>query len=516
MSGNPFGTEIDSLTTDLFRLNSEISAASGSTKDALQKERSAKLQALAKLDALSEEWRLGRLTQAVEALKQLADSELARQARIRQRLNRLLQDFGVDSPDVDEESVDKVDVGSNAPTDTGIHNSSALHQQIIIDARAFDALSRVAQSEVGHFAKHGIDQLEGGVAAVVDTIINRVAHKSFPDTIEAVVDQRFQFSAINTLGTWELLPVARLNIQNIIRDYLDDRIAGLKGMLGGATHFLNPHLSSANALAQWGNHVVVNAVAHYGDDTKKDVHFHGFAPGTPLPRAYQIFFDRFSPTFDGRGNAQGTVKSGGLRQGVVDTLEAELKFFDNGKHKEADDEVWERVGAYWAALGLPYHGRSKVTLSNGKVVNPAWSAAFISWAIAEQGIGSDRFKGAQGHWRYVADALEGIFSKPLFEVMDPTKFAPQPGDLVHYGREWASQFDLVAAKEHIQIDGFYPSHSDFVISVDRNAGLISTVGGNVSNSVSQKSQKIDSSGVLLPHEKNGSKYPWIAVMRLLS
>ncbi|MEP5769461.1 DUF2272 domain-containing protein [Nisaea sp.] len=523
MSGNPFGTEIDALTTVLFELNSKIAGASGSVKEALQVERSAKLKSLAKLDAMSDDWRLGRLSQAVDALKSLAASELARQAKIGNRLKMVLQDLGIEnvSPEPNEKQSNSGGI-DNAP---GTSKSDAIgadsgdatpHRDIHVDARAFDALSRVAQSEVGHFAKHGLDQLQGGVSAVVDTILNRVAHKRFPNSIEDVVNQPFQFSAINTLGSWDLLPSAKMNVQNIVRDYLEDRVSGAKGMLGGATHFLNPHLSSSNALSQWGNHVVANAVAEFGDNSKKDVHFHGFAPGTPLPDAYRITFGKISPIFDGRGDALVVATTVQLTQSIVETLEAELAYFDNGKHKEGNDEVWQRVGTYWGALGLPYHGRSKVTLANGKVVNPAWSAAFISWVIKQHDITSDRFKGAQGHWRYVADVLQDVFADPLFEVMDPTKFSPQPGDLVHYGREWASQFDLVAAKEHVLIDGFYPSHSDFVVDVDRSAGEITTIGGNVNNSVSQKTFQTDSNDILKPRVKNASEYPWIAILRLRS
>ena len=97
MPGNPFGAEIDVLTTEVFRLNTEISSASGLAKKELEKERSAKLQALAKLDEMSESWRLGKLSTAVKALKSLAESELAKQAKITQRLKRILQDLGVSS-----------------------------------------------------------------------------------------------------------------------------------------------------------------------------------------------------------------------------------------------------------------------------------------------------------------------------------------------------------------------------------------------------------------------------------
>ncbi|MEP5621184.1 MAG: cell wall hydrolase, partial [Hyphomicrobiales bacterium] len=349
MSGNPFGAEIDALTTELFELNSKIAGASGSVKEALQVERSAKLKSLTKLDAMSDDWRLGRLSQAVDALKSLAASELARQAKIGNRLKMVLQDLGIESvspePNEKQSNLDSIDNAPGTSTSGAIGSGDATpHRDIHVDAPAFDALSRVAQSEVGHFAKHGLDQLEGGVSAVVDTILNRVAHKRFPNSIEDVVNQPFQFSAINTLGSWDLLPSAKMNVQNIVRDYLEDRVSGAKGMLGGATHFLNPHLSSANALSQWGNHVVSNAVAEFGDNSKKDVHFHGFAPGTTLPDAYRITFGKASPVFDGRGDALLAATAVGLTQSIVATLKAELAYFDNGKHKEGDDEVWQRVG----------------------------------------------------------------------------------------------------------------------------------------------------------------------------
>lgn len=70
-------------------------------------------------------------------------------------------------------------------------------RRILVTESDLDALMRVANSEVGHFGKYGEAQLRGGLAAVVDTIFNRVAHDKFPNTIEEVVDQPKQFSAIN-------------------------------------------------------------------------------------------------------------------------------------------------------------------------------------------------------------------------------------------------------------------------------------------------------------------------------
>ena len=51
-----------------------------------------------------------------------------------------------------------------------------------ISERDLEALARTAMSEVGHFARYGDATLKGAVEAVVDTIINRSVHPSYPHT----------------------------------------------------------------------------------------------------------------------------------------------------------------------------------------------------------------------------------------------------------------------------------------------------------------------------------------------
>lgn len=175
---------------------------------------------------------------------------------------------------------------------------------IRISDRDRDALARTAMSEVGHFGRYGEAVLEGGVEAVVDTIINRVAHPRFPNSIEKVVNAPFQFSAIGARGgsgTWDRLRPASSAVRAIVDRHLHDRAHGKSCTVGGATHFLNPHLSSRNALQQWGNHVVRNRVAVWGRG--KDIHYHGFAPGETPPSPYTFTCDGASCEFSGDGVA---------------------------------------------------------------------------------------------------------------------------------------------------------------------------------------------------------------------
>lgn len=167
-----------------------------------------------------------------------------------------------------------------------------------------DALARTAMSEVGHFGRHDEATLKGGVEAAIDTILNRVAHPSYGDDVEEVVDARFQFSAIGGPGgvkTWRRLPKASDRVATIVSTHLKRRLDGEVCTVKGAQHFLNPHFSSPKALRSWGNHVVQHAVAVWGRD--RDIHFHGFAPHSSPPPAYRLEMDGKAHEFTGKGES---------------------------------------------------------------------------------------------------------------------------------------------------------------------------------------------------------------------
>ncbi|MFX5344411.1 cell wall hydrolase, partial [Acinetobacter baumannii] len=81
-------------------------------------------------------------------------------------------------------------------------------KMVSINDQDVDALARVGESEVGNFdAKFGEKVFTDAIGAVIDTVFNRVVYPSaeFPKSIQGVINQPKQFSAINDLGTWEKL-----------------------------------------------------------------------------------------------------------------------------------------------------------------------------------------------------------------------------------------------------------------------------------------------------------------------
>lgn len=374
---------------------------------------------------------------------------------------------------------------------------------IAIDDRALDALARVAQSEVGHFGKYGADQLAGGLAAVVDTVINRVAHKRYPDTIEAVIDQPKQFSAVNGPGTWGGLPPARANIAEIVRDHLTGRVSGIASRIKGATHFLNPYLSSPSAMASWGRHVVENAVAVYGDDGKKDVHYHGFPPGGTMPDPYSLTFIGASAGFDGGGTSSaGLPGADTLRDNIVRICREEQTFFRDGGAVETDDPHYKRVGEYWRSIGHSF---------TGKDTDQAWSAAFVSFVLDRAGAGA-RFPGAQAHCIYFQHFVNTTDHYPLYEALPQTDAVPDVGDILHSGREGAKDYDFAKAARVFAADHWYPSHCDIV--VERHPDKLIAIGGNFNDSVAEKTIPIDADGKLIDRVQGEKHHPWIGVLKL--
>ena len=381
---------------------------------------------------------------------------------------------------------------------------------IEVTDRDLDALARVANSEVGHFGKYGQGELEGGVRAVVDTILNRVAHSRFKNSVEEVVDQPKQFSAINDIGTWSRLPVAPANVMMIVRDHLLARASGAASEVEGATHFLNPHVSSAGALSDWGDFVRDNAIASYGRDDEGDVHFHGYAPGYKQPEPYALVFGSVRTVFSGVGEAEGgTPSTNRFRDALIDNCRAELEYFNNGKSTETDHPQYLRVGDYWNVLGIPNNGRTVGADGN----RPAWSAAFISFILRESGAGN-RFPYSQAHCHYFQHFVDQP-TRSLFEAVSVEEHSPVPGDMLHFGRSYAGEYNFSVAKSTYSNDSFYPSHCTIVVAVETDTKKIFAIGGNESDSVRMAEYELDDNLRLKKRTAGNKKLPWIGILRLV-
>ena len=192
---------------------------------------------------------------------------------------------------------------------------------------------------------------------------------------------------------------------------------------------------------------------------------------------------------------------------VVRICDEQWKFFDQGKRKEYQSKVFRRIGQYWKegtelsgrdgrtdVIFLKLNGRPldkndpEVIVPDRHNRNPPWSAAFISFVAKTAGAG-DGFIYSRFHSRYILAALREAAnpgSTANFIARRHTSFAPKIGDLIATGRESAKTATFDTAENFKDRDDFFPSHCDFVVEIDPAGRFLKTVGGNVGNSVGQK------------------------------
>ncbi|WP_454762092.1 cell wall hydrolase [Caulobacter segnis] len=120
---------------------------------------------------------------------------------------------------------------------------AALGQRLTAPA-AREAITRVAYAEAA-------GQGDSGLAAVVFTVLNRLASGRWGDSVEAVVNARAQFEPVlRAGGDWRALPAVsvagRARIEVMINLALDGR---LPDPTGGALYFQNPAIVAARAAA---------------------------------------------------------------------------------------------------------------------------------------------------------------------------------------------------------------------------------------------------------------------------
>lgn len=119
--------------------------------------------------------------------------------------------------------------------------------------------------------------------AVVDTIINRVISKGYPDTVRGVINQKSQFSAISgnkgAYGSVQAMPdgAVKPKAGAFVPGYLRGRVDGtIKPVINGDLSYLNPAHSGQKALRTWGKIIMDQANKSgqiYG--SKGSLHYHG-------------------------------------------------------------------------------------------------------------------------------------------------------------------------------------------------------------------------------------------------
>lgn len=152
------------------------------------------------------------------------------------------------------------------------------------------------------------------------------------------------------------------------------------------------------------------------------------------------------------------------------------------------------VAKYWRSVGLSWTG-----LDGDK----PWSAAFISWVMAEAGASADEMPASATHAGYLRAAISHAGSGGHWRPYPPTDYAPQPGDLICATRagQKVAQFDDVPTGATL--------HCDIVVAV--RPGELDSVGGNVRNSVTKSVRRLGPDGRL---SGNGDR-PWFLVLENL-
>jgi hypothetical protein len=176
-----------------------------------------------------------------------------------------------------------------------------------------------------------------------------------------------------------------------------------------------------------------------------------------------------------------------FRQRIVRIANQELARWGNGAIKETAPRTRRVLQDYWRT-GV---GRS---VSDAQLGDPAfqareensWSAAFISWVMRTAGAG-DAFIRSRAHATYTRAAIDNRLANNNnpFKAYRITELAPQVGDLVCNSRAGSG-----ATYDNIKRGMF--THCDIVTEV--RPGSLTVVGGNVNNSVAQKTRRTDANG----------------------
>lgn len=132
----------------------------------------------------------------------------------------------------------------------------------------------------------------------------------------------------------------------------------------------------------------------------------------------------------------------------------------------------------------------------------AWSAAFIAYVMDAAKLGNAQFRYSAAHAFYIQRAFQAP-QDDAFRACDPRTTTPRPGDLLCYSRGNAPLKNFEDWQGAVNRPNFTAaSHCDVVIEVDLAANKMDTVGGNVLQSVTRRSLKLNAA-----HRLSRSHHP---------
>ena len=153
--------------------------------------------------------------------------------------------------------------------------------------------------------------------------------------------------------------------------------------------------------------------------------------------------------------------------------------------QETDPGRVEKVGEYWNDVGMNWDGNT----------DQPWSSAYMSSLHERAGV--TNFDSSIRHGTYINSAIEAEKNNDPDAAYHGQRVgdrAPEVGDLVCWTRGNTS------ANYDDQRGGKYSSHCDLVVGSGENS--ITTLGGNVGNSVSTRQFSVDDNGLLNDPSKN--------------
>jgi hypothetical protein len=180
-----------------------------------------------------------------------------------------------------------------------------------------------------------------------------------------------------------------------------------------------------------------------------------------------------------------------LKQSIVKTALDEFNWWRSVTTlRENDEEAIRRLKQYWLSVGRQTKAK-QLKDSLWQEQHP-WSAVFISWVMSQAGAGK-KIKNSPNHAGYIVWARKNIQSKnevfTAYDICDPGSAWPEPGDLICKNRE-GNNFSLATIKSSDI------SHSDIVVEVDTIGRTITTIGGNLCNTVSKRIIHLDADGYI--------------------